>query len=155
MKKYFNIIVILFLAICCSSCLDANLEELDTYEGKEISGVVGVYHRYYDDSYIHNGSGEQAVKQANLSVADILIDKEGGTCTFSVSVPGNFPKGEAEKVSSQALVVIVNISTAAIVSPIEGAPQFGKPGDWSKPNRYKVKAANGDEQIWTVSLTFK
>ena len=34
MKKYFNIIVILFLAICCSSCLDANLEELDTYEGK-------------------------------------------------------------------------------------------------------------------------
>jgi len=51
--------------------------------------------------------------------------------------------------------VIVNISTAAIVSPIEGAPQFGKPGDWSKPNRYKVKAANGDEQIWTVSLTFK
>lgn len=97
MKKYFNIIVILFLAICCSSCLDANLEELDTYEGKEITGVVGVYHRYYDDSYIHNGSGEQAVKQANLSVADILIDKEGGTCTFSVSVPGNFPKGEAEK----------------------------------------------------------
>lgn len=76
MKKYFNIIVILFLAICCSSCLDANLEELDTYEGKEITGVVGVYHRYYDDSYIHNGSGEQAVKQANLSVADILIDKE-------------------------------------------------------------------------------
>ena len=45
MKKYFNIIVILFLAICCSSCLDANLEELDTYEGKEITGVVGVYHR--------------------------------------------------------------------------------------------------------------
>lgn len=42
MKKYFNIITILFLAICCSSCLDANLEELNTYEGKEITGVVGV-----------------------------------------------------------------------------------------------------------------
>ena len=40
MKKYFNIIVILFLAICCSSCLDANLEELDTYEGKEITGIT-------------------------------------------------------------------------------------------------------------------
>ena len=37
MKKYFNIIVILFLAICCSSCLDANLEELDTYERLPVS----------------------------------------------------------------------------------------------------------------------
>ena len=114
-----------------------------------------VCHRYYDDSYIHNGSGEQAVKQANLSVANVQIDKEAGTCTFSVSIPSNFPKDEAGKVRSQALAVIVNISTAAIISPIEGAPQFGKPGDWSKPNRYKVKAANGDEQIWTVSLTLK
>lgn len=155
MKKYFNIIAILFLAICCCSCLDANLEELETFDGKEITGIVGVYHRYYDDSYIHGGSGEQAVKQANLSVADIQIDKEAGTCTFSVSVPGNFPKDEVGKVSNQALVVIVNISTAAIISPIDGAPTLGKAGDWSKPNRYKVKAANGDEQIWTISLTLK
>ena len=66
MKKYFNIIVILFLAICCSSCLDANLEELDTYEGKEITGVVGVYHRYYDDSYITEAENRRSNKPTCL-----------------------------------------------------------------------------------------
>lgn len=152
MKKYLKIITALFLAVICSSCLEKNLEELDTYDGKEITSIVGVYHRYYDSDVI-DASGEQAVKQVSLSVSDTQIDAKGGTCNFNVSVPTNFPASETGKVKTQALVVIVNISTAAIIEPIDGAPAFGAPGDWSKPNRYRIKAANGDLQEWTVSLT--
>ena len=47
MKKIFNIITILLLTVFTTSCLDSNLEDLDTYKGKDIIGIAGVYHRYY------------------------------------------------------------------------------------------------------------
>lgn len=154
MKKYLNIIAALFLAVVCSSCLERNLEELDTYDGKEITSIAGVYYRYYDSGII-DASGEQAVKQVSLSVSNTQIDVEAGTCSLDVAVPTNFPASEAGKVNARELVVIVNISTAAIIRPIDGAPAFGTPGDWSKPNRYLIKAADGGQQEWTVSLTLK
>ena len=45
MKKIFNIITILLLTVFTTSCLDSNLEDLDTYKGKDIIGIAGVYLR--------------------------------------------------------------------------------------------------------------
>lgn len=42
MKKIFNIITILLLTVFTTSCLDSNLEDLDTYKGKDIIGIAGV-----------------------------------------------------------------------------------------------------------------
>ena len=52
MKKIFNIITILLLTVFTTSCLDSNLEDLDTYKGKDIIGIAGVYHRYYGSQTI-------------------------------------------------------------------------------------------------------
>ena len=64
-----------------------------------------------------------------------------------------FPKEEVDKVNKNNLVVILGISTAAIIAPAPDAPKLGVPGDWSKPNKYVVKAANKSMAEWTVTLT--
>ena len=81
MKKIFNIITILLLTVFTTSCLDSNLEDLDTYKGKDIIGIAGVYHRYYGSQTIP-GSGEQQVLQSALSYDNFQADAETGTSSF-------------------------------------------------------------------------
>ena len=55
--------------------------------------------------------------------------------------------------SADNLVVVVTLSAAAKIEPISGFPRLGIPGDWSKPNEYKVTAANGSTKKWTFTIT--
>lgn len=152
--KYLNFFMMTLVAMVCTSCLESNLEELETYTGNEITSVQGVYYRYYSSDII-NASGEQAVKQVSLSVSNIQKNVEAGTLNFNVSLPTNFPEEEKNNVNVGNLVVVFNISTAAVVEPLDNSPKLGTPGDWSKPNKYKVKAADGDEKIWTATMNFR
>ncbi len=154
MKKIFNTMIALILAIVSTSCLTSGLEELEVYSGTEITGVAGVLHRYYGTDVIP-GSNEVQVKSFVLRVQNVQKDATAGTLTFDVTIPSNLPATEQGKVTNKALVVIVNLSSAAVVTPIGDAPKFGVPGDWSKPNQYKVRAANGNEQTWTLTATLK
>lgn len=154
MKKYMKYFVAMFMAVICSSCLESGLEELDVYEGNDITSVAAVYHRYYT-SDIQNASGEQSVRQTSMRIVSQNSSAETATCTLEVSDPSNLPEAEKGKVKASNLVVVVNISTAAVIRPVEGSPSFGVPGDWSKPNKYIVTAANGKEKEWTVNLTYK
>ncbi|WP_410520867.1 DUF5018-related domain-containing protein [Bacteroides cellulosilyticus] len=31
---------------------------------------------------------------------------------------------------------------------------MGKPGDWSKPNKYEITAADGSKKVWTITAYF-
>lgn len=152
MKKILNILMLLFAAVAMTSCLEHNLEELDTYEGHAVTGVAGVYYRYYGTETIP-GSGEVKVQQVTLAYGNFKADEEAGTCEFACKLPSNFPASEVDKFSMSNVVVALNISTAAVIKPIEGAPELGKPGDWTKPNKYEITAANGTKQVWTCTLT--
>ena len=68
-------------------------------------------------------------------------------------VPTNFSEAERNGVNINNIVVAVDISTAAVMSPVEGAPKLGVPADWSSPHKYLVKAANGQTKVWTISVT--
>lgn len=151
MKQFVNIFIVISMTLLCSSCLTKNLEELETYTGNEITGVQGVYYRYYSTETIP-ASGEPVVRQVSLTVSDAQQNIENGTLDFTVSLPTNFPEAEKGNVSASELVVVVNISTAALIKPVGDAPTLGTPGDWSKSNQYKVTAANGDEKIWTLTM---
>lgn len=152
MKKYLFILFAFIGCMTMTSCLESGWEELDTYDGTEITGLVGVYSRYIDTSASIPASGQNKVIQTQLNTANVQNDAEAHTLSFDVTVPDSYT-GPA--VDAKALVVVVNLSTAAVVEPIEGAPKFGVPGDWTKPNKYKVTAANGDTQIWTVTASLK
>ncbi len=146
MKKIFNILAMLFIALFATSCLEHDLEELETYSDCDITSGE-IYWRYYGTDVIP-GSGETQVKQVRLARA-VSADQE--TNTFYIRyVTGNLPESEVSKFTQSNVVIAVSISTAAIITPLEGSPKLGVPGDWSKPNKYEVKAANGDKKTWTI-----
>ena len=153
MKKIVNMIAALLLVVLSTSCLESGLEDLDTYKGNDITGVVGVYYRYKGTT-VNPGSGELNVLQITLSSSNFQVNKEAGTCQFDFKLPSNFPEDLKGKFSPSEMVVILGISTASICKPIEGAPTVGAPGDWSKPNKYEVTAASGDKKVWTVTANF-
>lgn len=151
MKAIKYIIAAFALALACSSCLKADLKELDTFTGNSITSTF-VYHRYIDESVTFTLSDSHAVKQAEFTVTN-EIDDEAGTCVITASIPTNFPAEQVSKVSTGQIVVAVQISAAAVIDPVDGSPALGTPADWSSPHKYVVTAANGETKEWTISVT--
>ena len=146
MKKFFNIIAALLLAVVSTSCLDSGLEELDTYKDCNITSGE-IYWRYYSTDVIP-GSGEQQVKQVRLARA---VEQNLDTNTIYIRyVTSNIPEAERANFTESKAVVAVTISTAAIIKPIGDAPKLGVPGDWTKDNQYEVTAADGTKKTWTI-----
>ena len=146
MKKYFNIFVTMLLALFTTSCLENGLEDLDSYDGCDITSGE-IYWRYYGTDVIP-GSGETQVKQVRLARA---VQQDAENNTFYIRyVTGNLPADQVSAFTTSNVVIAVTISTAAIIKPIDGSPTLGVPGDWSKPNKYEVMAANGDKKVWTI-----
>ena len=146
MKKFFNIIAALLLAVVSTSCLDSGLEELETYKDCDITSGE-IYWRYYSTDVIP-GSGEQQVKQVRLARA---VEQNLDTNTFYIRyVTGNIPEAERANFTESKAVVAVTITTAATIKPIGDAPKLGVPGDWTKDNQYEVTAADGTKKTWTI-----
>ncbi len=153
MKRYSIIIVI--LAMSLTSCLKSGLEDLPEFEGKDITGVTRVQYWFVGER-VSEASGQKIVEFIDLQQNPAaVIDAENATVKISVAVPAAntvFTEAERTKCSNKNMVVIVGLSTAARISPVGGAPKFGVPGDWSKPNKYKVTAADGSSKEWTVEV---
>lgn len=155
MKKYSHYIMYLCTFFSFSSCLTGGLEELPEFEENDITGVQRVEYRYISDE-ISGASEQTIVKKVELTRSKTDIDAEGATVNIEVTVPdsnGSFPETEREKCNTGNICVMVSLSTAARISPVEGAPELGVPGDWSKPNKYTVTAADGSTKIWTIQVT--
>ena len=145
-------------ALCLTSCLESHLEELPTYDGNDIVSVAGVIYRFYTGNVI-DASGEEEIAQYVLNNTN-TVDKEAAKVEVNVTIPSNLPADQRDKVSlsykrgdRQGLGLIVNLSAAAVITPLNGAPILGAPGDWSKANQYEVMAADGSKKIWTITMT--
>lgn len=155
MKKIFNkIFILISFVFLTSSCLTNGLEKLENFDSKDITGIVGVYHRYLgqpDD--IIPGTGEVHVYQKPLQCLKSEIDSEKGLAFFEVKVvPEYLPALEVSKVSISKLVVVLSVSLASVIQPVEGNAILGVPADWSRPNKYIITAADGSKKNWTVEL---
>lgn len=152
MRKYIHFLLVV-LAMGVVSCQKD--EGSSTYEENDIVAVQGVeYHYVFEQT--NNSGTQKAVKHINLTMDKSDINKETNSITIEVTVPASsesFPDEERAKVSLNNLAVVVGISTAAKVYPIADAPKLGVPGDWSKPNKYRVEAANGNSSEWTIQVT--
>lgn len=145
MKRYiYSLFATIISMVCLSGCISDTLNDVDeSFDGADITGIVGVYYRYI------NADGN--VQQIRLSTG-AEIDNEENTMEIVYLVPANFPADQVDKVTTSNLVVVLNISTAAVIKPLGDAPKLGVPGDWSKVNQYEVTAANGTKKIWTITL---
>lgn len=151
MKKIMYLLGFLGFCLFMTSCLKGGLEDLPEYEEAEILGIQRVEYRYYGDD-VSNIDGENLVEKVALNVTTTI---EGSIVSINVTVPEadvSFTEEERSKVSLTNLAVMASISTAARVTPLDGAPKLGIPGDWSKPNKYLVTAANGNEKEWTIQI---
>ncbi|MGL5228500.1 MAG: DUF5018-related domain-containing protein [Bacteroidales bacterium] len=143
-----------FILFTMNSCLTAGLDDLPEFDGADITGVQKVEYRFISDQ-ISPSDGKPVVKFVDFP-RSTSIDKV--KCIVSVSVtvptanPSSFPQQERDKCSTSELAIMVSISTAARVFPVGNAPAFGKPGDWSQPNKYIVHAADGTKKEWTVQI---
>lgn len=154
MKTIFKLNVMASLMLF-TSCLTAGLEDLPEFKDANITGVQKVEYRYVSDQ-ISPSDNKPIVKFVDFP-RKTSIDNATSTVSIEVTVPAanpsSFPEVERDKCSTSELAVMVSISTGARVFPVGDAPAFGKPGNWSKPNKYMVHAADGSKKEWTVQIT--
>lgn len=151
MKKIFNLLACLVLALVATSCLKSNLEPLPNAQDADILSVHGVSFRWITNVK-DPASGENKVQQASLTQKS-SIDKAQATVTINASIPNGFPADQLSAVEASKLIVTVNLPTACRATPMEGAPALGVSGDWSQPRKYLLTAADGTTKVWTITLT--
>jgi hypothetical protein len=152
----FIIAGVLFLSLTIfTSCLKAGLDELPAFTDADITNIYFEY-RYQDPTTLWT-DGSAIVKYVTLVVATKTIDATAKTVSVTVSVPaasGTFTTAERAKVTLTNLVCKTNISTAAKIEPMNGAPILGTPGDFSATRSYLVTAADGvTTKTWTITVT--
>lgn len=156
MKKYiYTLFVLIVTSLMFSSCLDGNLDELPVFSDAEISGVRYADYRWKSATATVPG-GEALVIKQTLNIEENTKPGDG-QLNVKISVPaasGEFTEAIRNQCSANNISVAVTISTASKITPLEGAPALGKPGDWSKPNKYRVTAADGKTtKDWTITVT--
>lgn len=145
MKKIVSYTLFLLLVISFTSCLKMGLDELPTSDKADITNVKFEY-RWWDKS------------TEQLRVVELTTSKEivGHTINCTITVPAVTDKFTAqirEGVSLSNLVCLTDISAAASISPIGGAPALGAPGDFSKKEfNYLIVAADGSNIEWRINI---
>ena len=131
------------LVLLCLPFVSSCKDDLEAYEEAEITSV-GAYHRYY--------TTEKDALTGEFKVAEKELEKSNSINEDEAVVTATFTDAERAKVSLNKLVVYFNVSTAARVTPLDGSPKLGAPGDWTSERRYSVMAANGTKKTWTVKV---
>jgi len=157
MKKIkFVIAGVFFLGMTIfTSCLKAGLDELPAFTDANISNIYFEY-RYQDPGKLWT-DGTATVQYLALVFTTKNIDANANTINVTLKVPaasGSFTSAERAKVGITNIVCMTNISAAAKIEPVDGAPLLGKPGDFSAPRKYLVTAADGTTaKTWTIVVT--
>lgn len=138
-----------------TSCLKSGLGDLPVYTDCDITNIYFEY-RYEDPTTLWT-DGSPIVKYVTLVLATKTIDAVANSVSVSINVPaasGTFTTTERAKVALTNLVCSMNISTAATIAPLEGAPKLGVPADFSSARKYLVTAADGiTTKTWTITIT--
>ena len=88
MKKVIYNLLLTLMMFSFTSCLTSGLDELDVYDGADITSVSAVAYRYISDEK-SPASGQNIVKEVNLTFTSD-IDTDAATVKITVSVPENF-----------------------------------------------------------------
>lgn len=147
MKQLAKIYFLCLLVGTMTSCMKSGLDELEVYDNAEIANIAFEY-RWWDDA-------AKQLRVVQMSTAKTIdADAKEVNCTITVpAANGNFTVSIREGVSLKRLAANFDLSTAATVTPLNGAPALGTLADFSNREfRYQVKAANGNKAEWTIKI---
>lgn len=156
-----------------SSCLKHGYDELPNSSDKALTAVNYSYRFLYNDTIQKGNPGEQILNDRICEIVfskvstPIEVDGKKGFSTVlkhsENDVMKSGPSGSVtkamlykqfkeliEKDQLSKLWVYVTISDVATIAPLNGAPELGKPGDFSKDNSYRVTAADGSNQDYIL-----
>lgn len=174
MKKIFSIFLIAAgIAMSTSSCLKHGYEELPNSSDKALTAVNYTYRFLYNDTIQKGNPGQEILKDRVCEVVFSKVStpldvdgKKGFSTVLKHSENSVMKAGPSGSVTKAALYqrfkeliakddltnlwVYVTISDVAKVAPLNGAPELGKPGDFSKDNSYRVTAADGSTQDYIL-----
>lgn len=145
------------MLVSASSCLKAGLDkDLPKFKDALMTDVFMEY------LYETPGSGSSpVVKAVSMSLSGKQFKKKedsgapADSAIFTVTVPaasGTFTTEERAKVTMANLSFMCNISTAATMEPVDGAPKPGVPGDFGQARKYRITAADGSSREWVVRI---
>lgn len=138
------------LAVALSSCLKSGLPKPNNSSLNAITNFNYEY-RWTDTAYILPGTPQaDTVITVNMVILGNSITISQDTIYTSPVIPGNLPASQKPNVTLKHLWAYANIPDAATITPMNGAPELGKPGDFSNPVSYQVTAANGTKMSWVV-----
>ncbi|GAB3648684.1 hypothetical protein GCM10028791_12850 [Echinicola sediminis] len=144
-----NIGLFLLLLMAFSACLQAGLEELPAFSDAEITRMRFEY-RWINE--------EGDYPQLNVAPLDteVSVDSENAVISCSITVPQanqDFPESIRDQVGLSGIVGFADISNAAVLSQLHGAPLLGEVADFSNgPYQYRVTAADGSGKEWTLVI---
>ena len=149
MKRFIYLMLVMVM-MGLTSCLKYGLEELPAFEDADITDFYFEYR--YTITQNLTRIGFQRLTNVSKTISDQSVN-------ITVSVPaasGTFTEAERAKVNLNNIVGYCYLSTAATITPIDGAPTLGKSGNFSSPVKYKVTAANGKtSKIYTITVTMQ
>ncbi|MCD8181948.1 MAG: hypothetical protein LUE99_01335 [Bacteroides sp.] len=146
MKRiYFIILLLPFLLF---SCIDSNLDEIEAYHETQITSIRDTYYYFNKGT---SATGSQLLDKGNITRSQVTIDKDAATIVVGKATPA---AANVDQFDQTKVVMLLNLSTAATIEPIDGSAKLGVEADWTagKANKYRVIAADGTSQIWTIII---
>lgn len=150
MKTLKFLSLLLVSSLLFVGCLKKGLPE---YENWDLNLIQNVYVEYrYESDRMLNGEPVIAYQRLNVSRT---TDEVNNVINLTIEVPAvssTFTAAIRNDVVQSNLWMYMDISTAAIIAPLNGSPKLGDPIDLTKEHTYKVTAANGNERVWTIKV---
>lgn len=139
-----------------ASCLKNDLEDVASSEACDVTNVDFEY-RWAVDILGNDGkpTGVSELRYITLT-ANKIINNESKTITVKLTVPNvntTFTSEIRNKVSLDGIVGMFTVSPAAKVTPLNGAPSLGNPGNFSqKKYSYRITSAAGNYHDWILDI---
>ncbi len=148
-KILFFLITVLFASSCLKSGLpgvnDASLNGLFTFNFQ---------YRYLDTSVAAPGTpNADTIVAAMMVTLNNTQTISNDTIYCKPTFPSSFPANQKSAVSLKSIWGYATIPDGATITPVNGAPKLGMPGDFTSPVTYKVTAANGASKVYVVVVS--
>jgi hypothetical protein len=151
--KFRNLSIIFLLTglSLLTSCLESGLDDIENSDLCAISSITMEY-RWI----VQNANGYDQLSRQQMTLSNKAPD-ENNEIHITVTVPStssSFPKEVRDHVSLDGLYLITVISSAAKISPLNGAPQLGLPSAFEigRDYQYEVTAANGKKAVYHIVI---
>lgn len=150
MKTKIIYLPILFISLFFTSCLKSGLDDIPTFKDAEITNFQFEYR------WMEVVNGNNQLKVQTLTTTS-LVNATKDTISCAITVPAvstTFVLATRDKVTQSNIVGSANISNAASIKPLSGAPVLGNVGDFTASDmKYEVTAADGTKKVWNLKIT--